>query len=118
MRNPDEQERFLTAGRFERWSAKDRRLSMGTVAIVALIYWVFAALAFLLNFWIAFLATLPWSYFIVSFTMHLSPANPIIEFINSKEGGLFVYPFLCGGLNVVILIAVMKLVVGKKPITP
>lgn len=94
MRSPDEQEHFLTSERFERLSAKDRRISMGTLAVVALFYWIFAGVAFLLNFWAGFLITLPWSYLIVSVRMHLSPSNPIIEFMSSKEGGFVVYSFL------------------------
>ena len=84
MRSPDEQERFLTSERFDNSSAYGRS-SMETVAIVALVYWILAGLAFLFNFWAGFLATLPLSYLIVSARMHLLPSNPSVEFI-SNEG--------------------------------
>ncbi len=114
MRNPEEQERFLTSGRFERQSANDRRLSMGTLTIVALLYWIFAASAFLVNFFVGFWVTLPWSYLVVSFRMHLAPTNPIVEFIASKGGGVIVYPLFCGGLNILMLFAFAKLFAGSK----
>ena len=50
MRTPEEQEYFVASGRFERWSMNDRQVFLRTIVILALCYWVFAVVAFLVNF--------------------------------------------------------------------
>jgi hypothetical protein len=114
MRSPEEQEHFLAHGRFNMPLASDRRLSVTTLAIVASGYWALAAVAFFINFFVCFFLTIPWSYLVISLRMRLPASNIFVEFINSKGGGFIVFPLLCGGLNVLTAILILKLLTRYK----
>ncbi len=112
VRTPEEQEHFLTRGRFGQ-TEEGRHPSASVLATFALVYWLFAAIAFLLNFFVGFFLTLPWSYLVISLRMRLAASNSLVAFVNSKEGGFLVFPVLCGGLNILVLFALMKLLISK-----
>ena len=118
MRTPEEQERFLAHGRFNLPLANDQRLSAGVLAIAACGYWALAAITFFINFFGCFFLTVPWSYFVMFFRMRLPESNLFVEFINSKGGGFIVFPLLCGGLNVLTAILIVKLLTRYKEEDP
>ena len=108
MRNSEDQEAFLNEGRFESSSATDRRTTLGVLLIAAITYWSFVSIAFLVNFYVAFFLTLPWSYFLLSLRMRLGAHSFLVEILNSAGGGFLAFPFLCGGLNCLLLVSAAR----------
>jgi hypothetical protein len=114
MRSPEEQEHFLAHGRFNVPLENDRRLSVGALSIIACGYWALAAVTFFLNFFDCFFLTIPWSYLVISLRMRLPESNILVEFIASKGGSFLVFPLLCGGLNVLTAVLIVKLLTRYK----
>jgi hypothetical protein len=114
MRSPEEQEHFLAHGRFNLPLANDQRLSVRALAIVACGYWALAAAAFFINFFVCFFLTIPWSYLVISLRMRLPESNMFVEFVDSGSGRFLVFPLLCGGLNILTALLIVKFLTRYK----
>jgi hypothetical protein len=111
MRTPEEQEAFLSEGRFKDASPRDRRTSFQIVAVLIVLYWALTTAAFFFNFFLSFLLTLPWSYFIMFWRQNTAANNHLVE---NTQVDFIAFPLLCGGINSILLISLTKLLTGFK----
>jgi hypothetical protein len=109
MRTPEEQEAFLSEGRFKDASPGNRRTSFPIAAVLIILYWALTASVFFFNFFLSFLLTLPWSYFIMLWRTNTAANNHLVE---NRQVDFIAFPLLCGGINSILPISLTKLLTG------
>lgn len=73
-------------------------------------YWILVIVSFAFDYNICLVLTVPWSYLVIGSQMHLPSGHLIVDILNNNGVQLLVFPIICGGLNVVVLVLIISLV--------